>query len=105
MSEIPSTDYIELLTMDDDGNPIEGPRFPRDLGVAEYLDVEAGAEDHDVKLAYPHKFFRYDENRQPMPETLVEFLVPEHLLENLRPTHSTLALVARRMGWETGGRS
>lgn len=93
-----SDQAIELLTSDEHGEPVEGMRFPRDLGVAKYLDP--GDALVDTRLAYLHRFFRIDENRQPMPDTLVEFYVPDYFTQNGQPNRSALRLVARKMGWD-----
>jgi hypothetical protein len=89
---------IELLTADVDGHAIQGPQYPEDRGGAIYW---IGENDPDSRrLAYRHKFFRYDEHRQPMPETLVEFYVPDFMLESGFPGRLALRLVAERMGWD-----
>lgn len=86
---------IELLTTDDDGNVVEGPKFSADLGAIQYLDH--GGEQ--TGLAYPHKFFKRGEHGTPLPETLVTFLVPDYLCDGSSPSRRALELVAERMGW------
>lgn len=86
---------VELLTEDDAGHAVEGLRFPGDLGVVAY----AVWDGDPPRLAYPHKFFRYDEHDRPMPETLVDFLVPSYLLRGGFPTQRACELVVERMGW------
>jgi hypothetical protein len=91
---------IEFLTVVD-GQAIEGPKYPRDLGPVVYLDEEI-ADDTlaDARfVAYPHKFYRRDRFGRPLPETLVEFLVPAELLVDGFPSDRALRAVAERMGW------
>lgn len=98
MSET-ATEAVELLTCDEHGDAIEGPKFPADLGVAKYLDGEDRYGDPRQRLAYQHTFFRYDENGQGMPETAVRFLVPSWMLSNGFPNKLALRAVEQRMGW------
>lgn len=92
------TDRIELLTLDENGHAVEGPLYPRDRGVIKYMD-EDYKSDPRTRLAYPHKFFRYDDHGQPIRETLVEFLVPGWMCDGARPGYVALAAVGERMGW------
>jgi len=89
------TESIELLSTDDDGNAIEGPKYPLDSSAVKWLD-----EDQDIRLAYPHKFFKYGRDRQPLEHTLVKFLVPDYLCDGPNPSREALRLVGQRMGWE-----
>jgi len=92
---------IELLTMDDEGRAVEGMKVPEDRAPAiiyESRDVD------DRRRAYVHKFFRYDGNGQPIPDTLVRFLVPDYMLADGFPTPLACRLVAERMGWDQDSR-
>lgn len=88
---------IELLSEDDDGNPIDGTRFPRDLGVVRYT-----TEDPD-RLAYRHAFYRYDDEGRAVEDSLTEFYVPSYLLTRGFPNRAALRLVERKMGWGRDG--
>lgn len=88
-------DYIEMLSTDDSGRAKEGVKYPRDLGVAKWVSPDS----EEQRLAYPCKFFRRDDHGQPMPETLVEFLVPDYLMDGPNPSRRALLLVEERMGW------
>jgi hypothetical protein len=89
---------VELLTTDTSGNPIEGVRFPRDLGAAR-CEYEPYDPDSPGSLAIQHTFYRLDGSGRPIEGTLVEFYVPSDLLRDGVPTKRALRLVQRRMGW------
>jgi hypothetical protein len=88
---------IELLAEDDQGNPIKGTRFPRDLGVARY-DPE-----NPNRLAYRHTFYRYDDEGRAVEDSLIEFYVPSYRLTSGSPNRAALRLVERKMGWGRNG--
>jgi len=92
-------EMIELLVTDDAGHAIEGPKYPADRGPVFYRSGTARPP-----LAYPHRFFRYDSKGRPMRDTLVRFLVPDHLCDGPSPSPRACELVAERMGWNTPGR-
>jgi hypothetical protein len=100
VNAIKSDDAIELLSEDDDGNAVPGPIYPANLGVAKYWSGESDEPGHGVRLAYLHKFFKYDRHGQPMAETLVRFYVPDYLCDGASPSPRALRLVAQRMGWD-----
>lgn len=85
---------VELLSHDEDGRAIEGPKYPLDLHVIKWLD-----ESDNQRLAYVHKFFRRDERGEPVLDSLVRFLVPDYLCDGPSPSRAALRLVAERMGW------
>lgn len=95
------TDYIELLTIDPETEePVEGPKIPVDRGATiQYLPEDADVDQ--TRLAYRHKFFRYDEHGQPDPDSLVEFFVPGWLCDGANPSRLCLRLIEQRMGWKT----
>lgn len=86
----------ELLTTDDDGRVVEGPRIPITGAAAKYR-----SEDDDVRIAPLYTFFRRDATGAPVPGTEVRFFVPAHLVNDGAPTRRALELVSRRMGWWT----
>lgn len=98
MSTHPDQKGIELLTEDtqaDRTTAVPGPVYPANLGVAKYLDDDGERQ----RLAYLHKFFKYDRRGQPIPGTLVRFYVPDYLCRDGQPSRIALELVAQRMGW------
>ena len=105
---MPKRDSVELLTVDPETEHlVPGPKYPRDLGTARYLDSDSDSDYPPVRLAYRHRFFRYDEHGQPDPDSVVEFYVPDWLCDGASPSRRCLALVEQRMGWDRrmGGRT
>lgn len=98
---------VELLTLDPQtGEPIQGQIFPLPARPVQYLesvleDWVSGVDppEPEIHAAYPCRFFRLDEHRQPMPETVVTFLVPSEMLVRGMPTEAAMRAVSKRMGW------